>query len=276
MFTVGEFATLARVSKRLLRYYDEIGLLKPAQIDRLTGYRYYSAEQMAALNRILVLKELGLSLDQISRMLHDDVSTAEMQGMLLLKKAEIEQQLRAEMQRIRKIEARLGAIRSTENDTALDVVIKAIPAQSALSVRAVFASFEAAVLTHHQIRAALPERSGYGLCFILCHDDEIVEQDMTLEMGCLIEMSSHAPVRLHDGLHLTPRRLPAEPLMATTIITGALEVIHAGYGQMGLWMQHNGYRLTGKPREITLKGGQSVEGSDLVTELQFPVELQPT
>src|SRR5688500_8103390 len=107
MFTVGDFARLAQVSKRLLRYYDEIGLLKPSQIDRFTGYRYYSAEQLPPLNRILALKELGLSLDQIQRMLSDQVSPDDIQGMLLLRKAEIEQQLQAEIQRIRNIESRL-------------------------------------------------------------------------------------------------------------------------------------------------------------------------
>jgi DNA-binding transcriptional MerR regulator len=75
MFTVGEFSRIARVSKRLLRYYDEIGLLKPIHIDKFTGYRYYSAEQMPRLNRILALKDLGLSLDQIQRLLKDQVST---------------------------------------------------------------------------------------------------------------------------------------------------------------------------------------------------------
>ncbi len=65
MFTVGEFSRLARVSKRLLRYYDEIGLLKPSHTDPMTGYRFYSAKQMPLLNRILALKDLGLSLDQI-------------------------------------------------------------------------------------------------------------------------------------------------------------------------------------------------------------------
>lgn len=272
MFTVGEFSTLAQVSKRLLRYYDEIGLLKPAHIDPATGYRYYSAEQMAHLNRILVLKELGLSLDQVGRMLHDQVSTDEMQGMLLLKKAEIEQTLRAELQRVRKIEARLGAIRNTENNNPLDVIIKQIPQQAALSVRSVFASFEAAVATQNHIRAALPERNGYSLYFVICHDEAIVEQDMNLEMGCMMQTSHHAPVTLYDGLQLTTRDLPAVPMMATTIITGALEVIHAGYGQMGLWVESNGYRLAGTPREIMLKAAQSSDGHDLVTEIQFPVE----
>jgi DNA-binding transcriptional MerR regulator len=273
MFTVGEFATLARVSKRLLRYYDEIGLLKPAHIDRMTGYRYYSAEQMAPLNRILVLKELGLSLEQVHRLLNDDVSTDEMQGMLLLKKAEIEQTLRAELQRIQKIEARLSAIRNTENNTPLDVVIKDVPAQSALSVTALFESFDEAVMMQHRIRASLPEHSGYGLCFVICHDDEVVERDMTLEMGCVVETPAHAAVTVVDDFRLTPRQLPAVPMMATTVITGGLEVIHTGYGEMGLWAQNNGYRMTGKPREITLQPAESPDGRDLVTEIQFPVEF---
>lgn len=273
MFTVGEFATLARVSKRLLRYYDEIGLLKPAQIDTASGYRYYSAAQMLTLNRILVLKELGLSLDQIHRLLNDAVSTDEMQGMLLLKKAEIEQMLRAELQRIQKIEARLDAIRCTENNTPFDVVIKAIPAQTALSVTTMFDSFADAVQMQYRIRAALPERSGYGLCFIICHDDELKERDITLEMGLLVETPTHAPVTLYDGVQLTARELPAAPVMATRIITGGLETIHAGYGEMGLWVQQNGYRMIGQPREITLQATQSASGHDLVTEIQFPVEF---
>ncbi|MCU0515102.1 MAG: helix-turn-helix domain-containing protein, partial [Anaerolineae bacterium] len=164
MFKVGEFATLARVSTRLLRYYDEIGLLSPDYTDRGNGYRYYSAAQLVQLNRILVLKDLGLSLEQIRQLLQADVSIDEMQGMLLLKKAELEQQLRAEQQRIRQIEARLGALRNTASKMPLDVVIKAVPAQQALVVRQVFATFEAAVITQRSIRSALPERAGYGLC----------------------------------------------------------------------------------------------------------------
>src|SRR5688572_26572052 len=99
MFTIGEFARLAQVSNRLLRYYDEIGLLTPAQTDRFTGYRYYSAAQLPELNRILALRELDLSLEQIQRILRDKISVEEMQGMLLLKKAEIEQHVQAEAQR---------------------------------------------------------------------------------------------------------------------------------------------------------------------------------
>lgn len=77
MFKIGEFSKITQVAGSQLRYYDEIGLLNPAKIDEWTGYRYYSAQQIPRLNRILALKDLGLSLDQVRRMLDDDVSTEE-------------------------------------------------------------------------------------------------------------------------------------------------------------------------------------------------------
>lgn len=272
MFTVGEFSQLAQVSRRMLRYYDEIGLLKPAHSDPSTGYRYYSAEQMPILNRILVLKELGLSLDQIQRLLTDKVSADEMQGMLLLKKAEIEQQLRAELHRIRKIEARLQSIRNTEADSPLDVVIKQLPVQPALSVKMVVESFEAGLAIFTRIRAALPEKNGYGLCYVICHDEDFVERDMHLELGRFTEASTHAPVTLYDNLQLQYRELPAVPNMATTIVKGSLETIHTGYADIARWAEANGYRPAGKPREIKLQAPQTLDGSDLITEIQFPVE----
>src|SRR5688572_24510854 len=159
MFTVGEFSQLAQVSKRMLRYYDEIGLLKPIHIDKFSGYRYYSVEQLPDLNRILALKDLGLSLDQIQQVLRNKISTDEIQGMLLLKKAEIEQQLQGELQRIRNIESRLQFIRNAETGQTLDVVIKQMPAQPVLSMRIVLPSFEEGMGILGQIMTALPQKS---------------------------------------------------------------------------------------------------------------------
>jgi len=271
MFTVGEFSRLAQVSKRLLRYYDEIGLLKPVHIDKSTGYRSYSAEQMPLLNRILALKDLGLSLDQIRRMLHDNISTEEIQGMLLLKKAEIEQQLQAELKRIRNIESRLQSIRNAETNRPLNVVIKQMPAQPVLSVRTMVETFEDGLVLFGQIRAALPGKSGYGLSFCMCHSEEMVDRDMDLEMGCLIEAKSHVPVPLHHALQLRFRELPAVETMATIVVTGALETIHTGYTEIGMWAEANGYRFAGTPREISLQVPQRADGSDLITEIQLPV-----
>jgi DNA-binding transcriptional MerR regulator len=89
MFSIGEFARLGDVSVRALRHYDEIGLLKPARVDSVTGYRGYSPDQLGKLNRIIAMKELGLSLAQARRLL-DGITPGELQGMLILRRAQLE------------------------------------------------------------------------------------------------------------------------------------------------------------------------------------------
>jgi DNA-binding transcriptional MerR regulator len=272
MFRIGEFSKIAQVSGRLLRYYEEIGLFSPIYTDQSTGFRYYSAEQMPELNRILALKDLGLSLDQIRRMLRDQISTDEMQGMLMLKKAEIEQQLQAELKRIRSIESRLQSIRSAEANSPLNVIIKSIPAQPVMSLRTMVESFDMGLDLFGHIRAALPDKNAYGLTFCICHSETIVDRDMDLEMGRFIEAKTHAPVLLHGDLQLHFRELPAVETMATIVVKGALDTIHTGYTQIGIWAQMNGYRFNGTPREISLQLPQTFDNRDLITEIQFPVE----
>lgn len=272
MFTVGEFSRLARVSKRLLRYYDEIGLLRPVHTDKFTGYRYYSAEQMPRLNRILALKDLGLSLDQIQRLLNDRISTEEMQGMLLLKKAEIEQQVQEEIQRIRNIEARLQFLHSTEAEGPLDVVIKQIPAQPVLSVHIVLKSLEGGIGTFGQIMTALPEKSGEGLFFAILHSDGIEEGNLDVEVGRTITAKNYSPVPLPGGLELRFHELPAVDEMATFIVKGPFANLLIGYGVIGTWAEANGYRLAGVPREVALQLPQRADWSDAIAEIQYPVE----
>ena len=272
MFTVGEFSQLAQVSKRLLRYYDEIGLLKPIHTDKFTGYRYYSAEQLPQLNRILALKELGLSLEQIQQMVQDKVSTDEMHGMLLMKKAEIEQQLQGELQRIRNIESRLQAIRNTEADKPLDVVIKQIPAQPVLSVRMVVESFEAGMVIFGQMLARLSDHNTYGLVFGIWHSGGAYEQDSDVEIGRVLKVKSLASVPLGGDLELQYRELPAVATMATFVVKGPTENMHLGYGAIGRWAEVNAYRFSDSPREIALQLPQTADRSDAITEIQFPVE----
>src|SRR4051794_2573140 len=104
MFRIGDFSRIARVSARLLRYYDEIGLLKPSIVDAASGYRFYSAEQLSRLNRILVLKQLGLTLEQVAKVMEDSISAQQLRGMLLIRRAELEQALEEEAERLRQVE----------------------------------------------------------------------------------------------------------------------------------------------------------------------------
>ena len=96
MLKIGDFSRRSQVSVETLRYYDTLGLLKPRDVDPLTGYRYYAFHQLGRLNRILALKDLGFSLEQIASMLEGDVSAEQLKKMLKLKQVEIELNISAE------------------------------------------------------------------------------------------------------------------------------------------------------------------------------------
>ncbi|MEU5210987.1 MerR family transcriptional regulator [Streptomyces sp. NPDC020742] len=124
MFTIGDFAQYGRVSARMLRHYDAIGLLRPARTDPVSGYRFYEAAQLARLNRILALKDLGFSLQQVGAILAEEVSAEELRGMLRLRRAELEATMTAAGARLAQVEARLRTIESEGRMSADDVVVK--------------------------------------------------------------------------------------------------------------------------------------------------------
>ena len=126
MIRIGDFSRLSRVPIKTLRYYDEIGLLTPDKVDNYTGYRYYSHEQSARLNRILALKDLGFSLEQIGRLLDENITSDQMRGMLTLRRAESQSRLEEEAERLVRIEVRLRQIESEDKMSKYDVVIKKI------------------------------------------------------------------------------------------------------------------------------------------------------
>ena len=124
MLTIGDFARLAQVSPRMLRHYDEIGLLRPDRVEPATGYRLYAVGQLARLHRLVALRDLGLSLEQIGNLLDQEVSIDQLRGMLRMRQAQVEQTLVDEQARLRRIEAHLRALEGSTNVVALDIVIK--------------------------------------------------------------------------------------------------------------------------------------------------------
>lgn len=110
MFTIGDFARHGRVSVRMLRHYDRLGLLRPAAVDPATGYRSYEAAQLSRLNRIVALKDLGFTLERVRSILDEEVDAGELRGMLRLRRAELEEQVRLDTARLTQVEARLSVI----------------------------------------------------------------------------------------------------------------------------------------------------------------------
>lgn len=272
MFKIGEFSQIARVSGRLLRYYDGLGLLHPQRIDPQTGYRYYSAAQLPRLNRILALKDLGLALDQIGRFVDDDISTDEIRRMLALKKAEVETELREGQERLQRIEARLRQIDEGNDSRAFDVLLKPVAAQPFLAIRAEFAGMDAVIATLRAVSARVPEPSRDKLT-VLAHSD-FDDEHLDLEIGFSLNRTVNRRVSLADGRDLTLGELPAVPSMATVVRRDADLDSHRAFGALGQWIESNGLSIVGPCREVFLE--PPFKGGDMVVEIQFPVERADT
>lgn len=272
MFKIGDFSRIARVSCRLLRYYDEIGLLEPATVERDTGYRYYSASQLPRLNRILVLKELGLSLEQIARVIRDGVSAAELRGMLVLRRAEVEREVAAQSERLRQIETRVAQIDAEGQLFGDDVVIRSEPARRFLSARRSVGSFaEARGMLQNvieSIRRQLP-RDSLGPVMVIAHAQEFEPDDIDVELG--VALASPGEVRL-DGETLAVRELPAVERMATCVRVGLPEQAHLITSKIGQFVESSGCRLAGPVREVFLEPPRFERMQESVVEMQFPIE----
>ena len=254
---------------KTLRYYDEIGLLKPAKVDRFTGYRYYSADQLPRLNRILALKDLGLSLAQIAQLLDGDLPPQQIRGMLRLKRVEAQQKVEEEQARLARVEWRLRQIEKEGIMSAQEVVLKKVPAMTVASVRDVIPTYSDisqlfgevfAHLGQHGVRPAGPPLGIY-------HDEEFRERDADVEVAVPVAGS------LPKGERVTVHELPAIEEMAGTVYQGPYEAIGEAYNQLMAWIEANGYRITGPCREVYIQGPESGrDPATYVTEVQFPVE----
>ena len=270
MIRIGDFSKLSRISVKTLRYYDEMGLLKPIQVDGATGYRFYEYSQIAVLHRILALKDLGFSLEEIRSLLENGLSAEQMRGMLTLRKAETRQRVREETERLERIEARLKQIEQEDVMSKYDVVIKSVDAIKVASLRDV-------VPTPPQQGVLWRELDGYlamnrvrpiGVCFTLYHDEEYKERDWDLEVCEPIADG------LKESRHVKVRPLPAISQMACVIHNGPFVTINEAYQAIGKWLDTNGYRIVGPCREVYLKspGNGSQTDPGTVTEIQYPVE----
>jgi DNA-binding transcriptional MerR regulator len=276
MFKIGEFSKIAQVSGRLLRYYDEIGLLKPQHTDPWTGYRYYTAEQLPRLNRILALKELGLSLDQIQQLLDQDIGTDAIRKLYLERKAQLEQSLRDELARLQQVRLRLSQLDHQALDWMPDVVIKRVPSQPVLAYRDARMTVERLYqLFGHlsqEVSKGPAEKSKYGVLFTVLYSDIFTpEAAMDLEIGVVLNTERVSPLVLGDSVTLTVRELPAVEQMATIVHRG-LEDHPITYNALGRWLQQHRYRIVGPGREVLLAGYSSAEPEDSFLEIAFPVE----
>lgn len=126
----------------MLRHYDRLGLLTPDHIDQVTHYRYYSADQLARLNRILFFKDLGFSLEQIKGLLKRKLTSDHLRGLLLSKQEELRRQVEESHARLARVEARLQQIEQEGQPSPYEVTTKSAETMVVASVRQVVPSLQ--------------------------------------------------------------------------------------------------------------------------------------
>ncbi len=279
MFKIGDFSRLAQVSTRMLRHYDQLGLLKPSQTDEWTGYRYYTIDQLPRLHRLIALKELGFSLEQVASLLEKDELPAEqLRGMLRLRQAELERAIREDQFRLAEVESRLRQIEQAGRPSPYEIVVKSIEPQSVASIcqtvphvaemdyycRTMYALLYDE-LRRLRVRPAGPEITIY-------HAEEYKETDLEIETALVVDelRSPLSPGEPEVGF----RTVPGADLAAALIYEGPFAEILPAILELLRWIGTHNHTPAGPLRELHLSGPAHVDDRPVdsaVVELQVPI-----
>jgi DNA-binding transcriptional MerR regulator len=275
MFTIGDFARHGRVSVRMLRHYDAIGLLRPARVDQASGYRFYAAGQLARLNRVIALKDLGFTLQQIRAVLDEQVTVDQLRGMLRLRRAELEAAMAADAARLSRVEARLRTIESEGHMSTEDVVIKPIPAVRVAELTATAASYgpedigPAIQPLYDELCRRLAEAgvdpTGPAIAYY--------EPSPGSEDAVVVHAAMPVAARTAEGHGFAVVDLPAIEHAATIVHHGPMDDVLPTAQALTRWIATHGYRSTGYAREFYLECPE--DRDKWVTELQEPVTPAP-
>ncbi len=264
MLKIGEFSRLVGVPVKTLRYYDGIGLFKPDRVDSHTGYRFYSFEQLPRLNRLLALKDLGLSLNQVALLLEETLSADQLRGMLLLKQVELEDLARDIRERIARVEARLNLIEMEDNMPHYEVVIKTVEPVLVASKREAIPDYET-------IGPVMDRLYNEVVNYVVEHKGQFAGMGMTVwhdNLDAEATVPIKKPVPENDRVKI--RTLSGDQ-MACLVHRGSFDLMPRAYEAALRWIEANGYRITGPSREVYLQFKPDGNPKDYVTEIQFPV-----
>ena len=276
MLKIGEFSRLSQVTVKTLHHYDDIGLLKPSQIDKFTGYRYYTIDQLPRMHSIMALKELGLSLEEIALLLLNDLPPEQIRGIFRYKQAQVQAHLREEQLRLAQIGFRLRQIEMEGAMQAVDIVIKRIEPFSALTLRHNYQTRpereKMGVAIEQAVRAGLITPNSIAPANIF-YEDEFQGEYTDTEVVVPVE-PTHAPVvSLGDVGTLTLREISAINQAATYLHQGDYPSLNEKFVFLQRWAVENGYQLSGTWRFVYHRGPMHhVAPSEYLTELQHPIE----
>lgn len=268
MYTIGEFAGLARVSVRMLRHYDAIGLLEPDRVDPRTGYRSYAIGQLPALLRIVELRELGVGLERIATLTRVADADAGLRALLVERRAELEASIADDRTRIDRIDRRLHYLEGT---TMSDLVYKPID-----PVTVYAAHGRAAGMGPEHVSPVIGPLIGALDDALAAAGRPMLEPGIFWydpdDEGMAVHVSYVAEPNPVAGEGYEVVELPGIPTAATLLHHGDMSRLGESWMRLFETLVHDGYRVVGSTREVYLVADGHEPGPDWVTELQVPVE----
>lgn len=269
MFRIGEFSKLTQVTIRMLRYYDEVGLLKPEQIDPWTSYRMYSVEQIPILNKIVYLRDSGFNVAEIAIAL-DNGNDSFVVEQLDKKHSEIEQAIQFEKEKLKKIELAKRELQNSRNEMHYNVLIKSIPEYQVLSLRRIIPTYyaEGDLWKELSYFAAQNQVAVSNTTFSIYHDKEYKEQNVDVELCVPVKK-----IGKNIGEFIYRITEPV-PIMACTMVYGDFSNIAGAYLAFAEWLQKNSqYQMIGEDRQIVHRGPWNESNpKKYLVEIQIPLE----
>lgn len=270
MFRIGEFSKLTQVSIRMLRYYDETGLLKPVHIDKFTGYRIYSVEQIPILHKIIFLRDTGFNVSEITVALCDwDKSITDH---LKKKQQEIQSSIKLEQEKLAKIDIAMDDISDNKISIHCNVSLKSIPTYRVLSLRRIIPNYFCEGMLWQELfdyaKAHHVDMTSTGSDFAIYHDMDYKDSDVDVEVCVVVDQIGESSGNFRF------REIEKVDTMVCSMVYGPFENIAPGYESFAHWlMQHDQYQMTGQNRQICHRGPwNEKDPNKYLTEIQIPVE----
>ena len=271
MLRIGDFSKLTHISVRMLRYYDSQNLLKPANIDPVTGYRMYAANQVAELQKIVLLRDLGFGVSEIAEAL-ENWDDALLTRRLRDKIDEAEAVIAEERQRIANIQEAIAHIGNKEIERHYNVTIKAIPPIKVISLRRKMPDYfdEGSLwreLSNFIRREHIEYKCGRRNNVTVFHDSEHMDTNIDTEVCYAVRKLGKSK----DGFVF--RELEPLEHAACMMVYGPYDRLAGAYRSFVGWLSRNPeYSLGGTSRQVTLIDQRETNNpEEYLTEIQLPL-----
>ncbi|WP_426625754.1 MerR family transcriptional regulator [Leifsonia sp. McL0607] len=271
MYTIGEFAAIGRISVRMLRHYDAIGLLPPARVNEYSGYRYYSDTQLADLLLIVELRQLGIGLDAIAAVLASTDPRPALSAALRQRRAELQAGIADDRFRLDRLERRLRILEGTEI-MSTPVEYRPLEAVTVYAVSGTAPGMGPELVgpmvgpligsLDQALKAAGRPILEPSMFWYEARDDERLEVH--------VSYPAETPPQPGEGYEVV--ELPAVPLAATLRHHGDMSGIGDSWMALTERLVADGYRVVGPSREVYVQATGHLPAPDWITELQAPVE----